>query len=108
MGDKLLSGSDDTKLNIYKPFEDYKISTVINTGHRANIFAAKFMPKTSDNVIISGAGDSEIRIFDLQNMGSPLFSMYVCHKDQVKRICVFDDNPHEFLTCSQDGKLAQY
>lgn len=63
------------------------------------------MPQRSDNVIISGAGDSEIRIFDLQNIESPLFSMYVCHSDQIKKICVYDDNPNEFLTCSQDGKI---
>ncbi|KAG2232336.1 hypothetical protein INT48_002285 [Thamnidium elegans] len=107
-GDKLLSGSDDKKLNIYKPFEDYKIATVINTGHRANIFSAKFMPQTSDNVIISGAGDSEIRIFDLRNIDSPLFSMYVCHSDQVKKICVYDNNPNEFLTCSQDGTVRSF
>ncbi|KAI9264648.1 WD40-repeat-containing domain protein [Helicostylum pulchrum] len=107
-GDKLLSGSDDKKLNIYKPFEDYKIATVINTGHRANIFCAKFMPQTSDNVIISGAGDSEVRIFDLRNIDSPLFSMYVCHSDQVKKICVYDNNPNEFLTCSQDGTVRSF
>lgn len=65
------------------------------------------MPQTSDNVIISGAGDSEVRIFDLQNMESPLFSMYVCHSDQVKTICVYDDNPNEFLTCSKDGKVKK-
>lgn len=63
------------------------------------------MPQTSDNVIISGAGDSEVRIFDLTNGYSPLVSMYVCHSDQVKKICVYDDNPNEFMTCSQDGKV---
>lgn len=31
-GDKLLSGSDDTKLNIYHPFENYKLSHSISTG----------------------------------------------------------------------------
>lgn len=122
-GDKLLSGSDDTKLNIYLPFENYKLSHSISTGkmsthtniyslinlvgHRANIFSAKFMPQTSDNIIISGAGDSEIRIFDLTDPEDPLDSMYVCHSDQLKKICVYDDNPFEFLTCSQDGKVLK-
>ncbi|KAG2210973.1 hypothetical protein INT47_000133 [Mucor saturninus] len=77
-------------------------------GHRANIFSAKFMPQTSDNVIISGAGDSEVRIFDLKNGESPLVAMYVCHSDQVKKICVYDDNPNEFLTCSQDGSVRLF
>lgn len=31
-GDKLLTGSDDTKLNIYLPFENYEIAATIDTG----------------------------------------------------------------------------
>ncbi|KAI8640122.1 WD40-repeat-containing domain protein [Parasitella parasitica] len=107
-GDKLLTGSDDTKLNIYLPFENYEIAATIDTGHRANIFSAKFMPQTSDNIIISGAGDSEIRIFDLANPEKQLDSMYVCHSDQLKKICVYDGNPFEFLTCSQDGTVRHF
>ncbi|GAN03239.1 hypothetical protein MAM1_0036d02691 [Mucor ambiguus] len=74
-GDKLLTGSDDTKLNIYLPFENYELQTTIDTGHRANIFTAKFLPQTSDNIIISGAGDSEVRIFDLTNLENQLDSI---------------------------------
>ncbi|KAI7907014.1 WD40-repeat-containing domain protein [Cokeromyces recurvatus] len=107
-GDKLLTGSDDTKLNIYFTYEDYKLVHSINTGHTANIFSAKFMPETSDNIIISGAGDSEIRIFDLNNPSLPLDSMYVCHSDQLKKVCVYENNPFEFLTCSQDGTVRHF
>ncbi|CAO0794368.1 unnamed protein product [Mucor circinelloides] len=107
-GDKLLTGSDDTKLNIYLPFENYELQTTIDTGHRANIFTAKFMPHTSDNIIVSGAGDSEIRIFDLTNPEKQLDSMYVCHSDQLKKICVYEDNPYEFLSCSQDGTVRHF
>lgn len=64
------------------------------------------MPQTSDNVIVSGAGDSEIRIFDLANPEKQLDSMYVCHSDQLKKICVYEDSPYEFLTCSQDGEFG--
>ncbi|KAI9486355.1 MAG: WD40-repeat-containing domain protein [Benjaminiella poitrasii] len=107
-GDKLLTGSDDTKLNIYLAYKDYKLEHSINTGHTANIFTAKFMPNTSDTIVISGAGDSEIRIFDLNNSDSPLDSMYVCHSDQLKKVCVYDNNPFEFLTCSQDGTVRHF
>jgi WD40 repeat protein len=65
------------------------------------------MPQTSDAIIVSGAGDSEVRIFDLHNTGQKLDSMYVCHSDQLKKVCVYHDNPFEFLTCSQDGKVKQ-
>lgn len=63
------------------------------------------MPQTSDAIIVSGAGDSEVRIFDLHNTDQKLDSMYVCHSDQLKKVCVYHDNPFEFLTCSQDGKV---
>lgn len=66
------------------------------------------MPQTSDNIIISGAGDSEIRIFDLTNTEKQLDSMYVCHSDQLKKICVYDNNPFEFLSCSQDGTVRHF
>ncbi|KAI8888723.1 WD40 repeat-like protein [Backusella circina FSU 941] len=106
-GDKLLTGSDDTYLCIYQPFDNYHLRSVITTGHSANIFSAKFMPHTSDNIVISGAGDSEIRIFDL-TLESSLSQMYVCHSDQIKQICVYPDNPNEFLTCSQDGNVRHF
>jgi hypothetical protein len=32
-GDKLLTGSDDTKLNIYQTFEDYQLLEIIDTGN---------------------------------------------------------------------------
>ncbi|KAI8997482.1 WD40-repeat-containing domain protein [Pilobolus umbonatus] len=106
-GDKLLTGSDDKKLNIYYTYEDYKMKASIDTGHRANIFTAKFMPLSSDSIIVSGAGDSEIRIFDLnKNASSPLTNIYTCHSEQVKTICTYNNNPNEFLSCAQDGRVV--
>ncbi|CAO3575980.1 unnamed protein product [Absidia cylindrospora] len=110
-GDKLLSGSDDQTLRIWYPFEggDYQKKVVIKTGHRDNIFAAKFMPNTADQIVISAAGDSELRIFDLN--GAPneqLQHVYTCHSDPVKRICTEAYNPYEFLTCSEDGTVRHF
>ncbi|KAI8348017.1 WD40-repeat-containing domain protein [Choanephora cucurbitarum] len=103
LGDLLLTGSDDTQLNIYSSYDNYKMLHTIDTGHTANIFTAKFMPQTSNRIILSGAGDAELRIFDVTNPRTPLNSMYVCHSDQLRRICTLPDNPHEFFTCSLDG-----
>ncbi|KAG2174629.1 hypothetical protein INT44_006893, partial [Umbelopsis vinacea] len=116
-GDKLLSGSDDTHLCIWKKTDDYRLACNIETGHRANIFSAKFMPKTSDTVIVSAAGDSEVRVFDVSarslengrlSGGSGLRHVYTCHRDRVKRIAVDDRNPFEFLTCSEDGTVRHF
>ncbi|KAI8082905.1 WD40-repeat-containing domain protein [Halteromyces radiatus] len=110
-GDKLLSGSDDQTLRIWHPFSgDYRNKTIIRTGHRDNVFAAKFMPSTADQIIVSAAGDSEIRIFDLDASTSneQLRHIYTCHSDPVKRIGTEPNNPHEFLTCSEDGTVRHF
>ena len=35
----------------------------IDTGHSANVFCTKFVPETSDEVVVSGAGDAEVPPF---------------------------------------------
>lgn len=32
----------------------------IETGHSSNIFCTKFIPETSDELVVSGAGDAEV------------------------------------------------
>lgn len=82
-GTTLASGSDDTRVCIWKlghePAESYAdnpeivqryaglgigLSAVIHTGHRANIFSVKFAPRTT-NMLFTASGDHEARVFDL-------------------------------------------
>lgn len=70
-GKKLASGSDDTFLNIwdYNPADlakPFTLNTSVATGHHANIFSVKFMPHSNDRTVITCAGDSEVRVFDLE------------------------------------------
>ncbi|KAJ8652507.1 hypothetical protein O0I10_011831 [Lichtheimia ornata] len=108
-GDKLLSGSDDTRVCIWKPWEDYSLGCSIDTGHSANIFSAKFMPATSDSVVISAAADSEVRVFDVNgsNNHGQLRHVYTCHSASVKRIAI-DNSPFEFMTCAEDGTVRHF
>ncbi|KIW58191.1 hypothetical protein, variant [Exophiala xenobiotica] len=74
-GNLLASGSDDTYLNIwgYNPAGDSKpfsLNTSVSTGHHANIFSVKFMPHSSDRTVVTCAGDSEVRVFDLEYAGT--------------------------------------
>ncbi|KAJ5086127.1 hypothetical protein N7532_010898 [Penicillium argentinense] len=70
-GRLLASGSDDQHLNIYlyqpesssAPFE---LNTTVLTGHRANIFSVKFMPHSNDTTVVTCAGDSQVRVFDIE------------------------------------------
>ncbi|EXJ77169.1 hypothetical protein A1O3_10327 [Capronia epimyces CBS 606.96] len=70
-GNLLASGSDDTYLNIwdYNPSalaKPFTLNTSVSTGHRANIFSVKFMPHSNDRTVVTCAGDSEVRVFDLE------------------------------------------
>lgn len=73
-GDLLASGSDDQHLNIhrYQPSDDsrqFQLSATIATGHTQNIFSVKFMPHSNDSVVVTAAGDGEVRVFDIAHAG---------------------------------------
>ncbi|KIW62421.1 hypothetical protein, variant 1 [Phialophora macrospora] len=74
-GNLLASGSDDTHLNIwdYNPSgtaRTFSLNTSVSTGHHANIFSVKFMPHSGDRTVVTCAGDSEVRVFDLEYGGA--------------------------------------
>ena len=77
----------------------------MHTGHRTNIFSAKFLPKSNDERIVSCASDGSIYLTDLNYSQSinnqHLFS---CHGNKTCyeiRTCVHD--PFLFISCGQDG-----
>lgn len=141
-GSLLASGSDDTYLNIWEHnpssiARPFTLNTSVATGHHANIFSVKFMPHSGDRTVVTCAGDSEVRVFDLEyggagsNEGDATAStrsrrfndffrsarwfneantnarVYRSHSDRAKRI-VTESSPHLFLTCSEDGEVRQW
>ena len=74
-GKFLASGSDDTYVNIHTylpddPTSQFQHSISILTGHTQNIFSVKFMPYSGDRTVVTAAGDSEVRIFDIEYSGA--------------------------------------
>ncbi|KAJ5245853.1 hypothetical protein N7468_000836 [Penicillium chermesinum] len=70
-GSLLASGSDDRHLNIYSYQSDssdapFSLKTTVATGHKANIFSVKFMPHSNDRTLVTCAGDSQVRVFDIE------------------------------------------
>jgi WD and tetratricopeptide repeat-containing protein 1 len=74
----LLSGSDDKRICIWASDPDslnntaphpMKLVETIATGHRANIFSAKYLPNTNTPTIVSCAGDKDIRVFEVERLG---------------------------------------
>ncbi|KAI9858601.1 MAG: hypothetical protein M1813_007406 [Trichoglossum hirsutum] len=73
-GRLLASGSDDLHLNIHQYLPEssttpFALSTTVSTGHTANIFSVKFMPHSNDRIIVTAAGDAEVRVFDIEYSG---------------------------------------
>ncbi|XP_050189598.1 DDB1- and CUL4-associated factor 6 isoform X4 [Myiozetetes cayanensis] len=78
-GEYILSGSDDTNLVISNPYSR-KVLTTIRSGHRANIFSAKFLPCTSDKQIVSCSGDGVIFYTNVeQDAETNRQCQYTCH-----------------------------
>ncbi|KAG7096934.1 hypothetical protein E1B28_004333 [Marasmius oreades] len=133
-GELLLSAGDDRTVQVWRmdsitaqefpaTCNDYPFvcRTIINTGHRANIFNAHMLPYSSR--IVTVAGDNQVRVFDVgHDHGSMSFRRdrrkeyhtehaqthtFRCHTDRVKRI-VTENSPDLFLTVSEDGTVRQH
>jgi DDB1- and CUL4-associated factor 6 len=114
-GSLLASGSDDTNVNIYAYMPEHSGKqftrlTEIHTGHQENIFSVKFMPHSNDQKIITCAGDTQVRIFDIERSAATHVGhakVFRCHTASVKRI-VTEASPFYFMTCSEDGTVRQW
>ncbi|KAJ1025939.1 hypothetical protein NDA16_002565 [Ustilago loliicola] len=105
----------------------------IETGHRANIFSVKWAPNASERRLFTCAGDSHVRVFDINYMSSPTgtgadgtvrrfadgrestvwsdhsgacIRLFRCHRGRAKRIST-EVSPDVFLTCGEDGDVRQ-
>ncbi|XP_034742151.1 DDB1- and CUL4-associated factor 6 isoform X5 [Etheostoma cragini] len=107
-GEYLLSGSDDTFLVISNPYNK-KVKKSIRSGHRANIFSAKFMPHTNDQEIISCSGDGIIYYTNTEK--SPEHNrqcQFTCHYGTAYEIMTVPNDPYTFLSCGEDGTVRWF
>ncbi|XP_047327298.1 protein ALTERED SEED GERMINATION 2 [Impatiens glandulifera] len=114
-GSLLVSGSDDARINVWS-YSAHKLLSSIETGHSTNIFCTKFIPETSDELVVSGAGDAEVRVFNLSRLGGigmagyPTYpsALFKCHSRRVKKLAVETGNPNVVWSASEDGTLRQH
>lgn len=104
-GQLLASASDDFRIIVWDPFRHKAIHTV-TTNHHGNIFSVKFMPKTNDSLMISGAADYMINVHDIKLRET--ISVCSCHASRVKRLAVCPDAPHNFWSASEDGTIREF
>ncbi|KAL2927424.1 WD and tetratricopeptide repeats protein 1 [Bienertia sinuspersici] len=95
-------------------YSDLKLLNEINTGHSSNIFCTKFMPETSDEIVASGAGDAEVRLFNISSLSEGSvedvtpYAHFHCHTRRVKKLAVEVGNPNVIWSASEDGTLRQH
>ncbi|KAG9450778.1 hypothetical protein H6P81_010743 [Aristolochia fimbriata] len=113
-GSLLISGSDDTRVNIWS-YTRKSLLHSIDSGHTTNIFCTKFVPETSDELVVSGAGDSEVRMFNLSYLRGQSIeetlepqALFRCHGKRVKKLAVEVGNPNVVCSASEDGTLRQH
>ncbi|KAM5294476.1 DDB1- and CUL4-associated factor 6 isoform 2-T2 [Glossophaga mutica] len=107
-GEYILSGSDDTKLVISNPYSR-KVLTTIRSGHRANIFSAKFLPCTNDRQIVSCSGDGVIFYTNVeQDAETNRQCQFTCHYGTAYEIMTVPSDPHTFLSCGEDGTVRWF
>ncbi|XP_071800939.1 DDB1- and CUL4-associated factor 6-like isoform X1 [Asterias amurensis] len=106
-GYRILSGSDDKQLCITDPYLRKKLATIAS-GHRANIFSAKFMPCCNDSQIISCSGDGQISFNNVENTAQHGQNIFNCHYGTAYEVVTIPNDPNTFLSCGEDGTVRWF
>ncbi|KAI8520832.1 DDB1- and CUL4-associated factor 6 [Branchiostoma belcheri] len=106
-GEHILSGSDDTNLCITNAWSG-KVVTSIRSGHRANIFSAKFMPHSGLGRVVSCSGDGILYYTDVERENTWGSNVFNCHYGTAYELLTVDNDPNTFLSCGEDGTVRWF
>lgn len=120
-GNLLLSGSDDTNVIVWdsRPGAVVKRIAKLRSGHKDNIFDAKFAPSCETERLVSVSRDGNVCIFDgwsqfreprrsRDSVTEDSSKTIKFSDDTLKTVEFFDHSPHVFGVCSEDGRIYQY
>ncbi|KAL8625325.1 hypothetical protein ACOMHN_044468 [Nucella lapillus] len=106
-GTMLASGSDDLKVILWdwqrcKPIVEYE------SGHRSNVFQAKFMPLSQDCKVVSCARDGQVRLAVLSSTGVCKDTKKLAqHRGAAHKLALEMESRHVFLSCGEDAQTFQ-
>ncbi|XP_076325601.1 DDB1- and CUL4-associated factor 8-like isoform X2 [Tachypleus tridentatus] len=106
-GTRLASGSDDLSVVLW----DWTVSEAIlkyKSGHKSNVFQAKFMPLSGDSHIVSCSRDGQVRLAELSATGVCKETRKLAqHKDAAHKLALETNTPHMLLSCGEDSAVFQ-
>ncbi|XP_071114016.1 DDB1- and CUL4-associated factor 6-like [Haliotis cracherodii] len=106
-GQYLLSGSDDQHLVITNPFTQRTVVS-IRSGHRSNIFSAKFLPNSRDRHVVSCSGVGRVFFTEVDREDTYGKNRFDCHNGTTYEVMVVPNEAATFLTCGEDGTVRWF
>ncbi|KAK6640365.1 hypothetical protein RUM44_012058 [Polyplax serrata] len=102
-GTLLASGSDDLHICLWDwPLGKPLIS--FDSGHKSNVFQAKFLPLTGDTHLVTCARDGQIRLVELDGSGELRSKKKLGqHIGPAHKLAIQNETPHVFLSCGEDA-----
>ncbi|CAK9830199.1 DDB1- and CUL4-associated factor 8 [Anthophora retusa] len=100
-GNLLASGSDDLSVVIWDWAIGKKHHAFIS-GHRSNIFQAKWLPFDAENFMATCARDGQVRLLDIRHGVSRKLAT---HYAPTHKLAVHPDTPHVIISVGEDAKV---
>ncbi|XP_054436995.1 DDB1- and CUL4-associated factor 8-like [Pteronotus mesoamericanus] len=102
-GTRLASSSDDLNVIIWDWARQQSVLN-FDSGHRNNVFQAKFLPHCGDSILATCARDGQIRVAELPALPDSNVSVQVAqHRGASHKLALEPDSPFKFLTSGEDA-----
>ncbi|XP_070551794.1 DDB1- and CUL4-associated factor 8-like [Ptychodera flava] len=102
-GNLLATGSDDLEIVLWD-WARNKPNLVYHSGHKSNVFQAKFMPYSGDTTIVSCARDGQVRVGHLSSTGVCKGTKKIAqHRGAAHKLALEPDSGVNFLSCGEDS-----
>ncbi|XP_039510738.1 DDB1- and CUL4-associated factor 8 [Pimephales promelas] len=102
-GTRLASGSDDLRVVIWD-WARRKAELEFDSGHKSNVFQAKFLPHSGDSTLAMCARDGQIRVAELSATQRCKNTKRVAqHKGAAHKLALEPDSPCSFLSAGEDA-----